>query len=245
MLHIRRVLSTPVTFRFPVIRAPTLRPRKKPCRRGDHLPSRANSTRNLKTLSLLFGISIMSQAAMTLEPGLVDLHQTRAGAEPDEDGLGTHDHYRFDHSSASALSEYSQTSDTPDTPDASSGPPSQSTELTHPQDTPLEVQPLQTSSLPSSPPLHSPRSTRSQSLAASLGCQSPIRRKPLSPTASPLAVRFSARSHHMTPHEMQEPGPEPAFYSLDSPDLYDLSPGGGPAPAAALAAPLEVHSEEE
>ncbi|KUI62067.1 hypothetical protein VP1G_09201 [Cytospora mali] len=184
----------------------------------------------------------MSQA-VTLEPVPVDLHQTRAEPEPEDEGLGAHDHYRFDHTSASALSDSSQTSDTLD---ASSGPPSQSTVLTHPQEPLPQVQALQASALPpSSPPLHSPRSTRSQSLAASLGSQSPIRRKPLSPTASPLAVRFSARSYQKTPSDLQDPEPQSGFYSLDSPDLYDLSPSEGPAPVAPLPAPLPTPLEEE
>lgn len=83
-------------------------------------------------------------------------------------------------------------------------------------------------------PLHSPRSTRSHSLAASLassygnGSQSPIRRKPLSPTASPLAVRYSSKQFaHMPPlppipHDLQQP--DSGFFSLNSPDLYDLDP---------------------
>lgn len=240
MLQIRRVLSTPVTFRFPAIRAaPTLRPRKRPCRAGDQLPSRAKHTRNLKVLSLLFGISIMSQA-VDLDHVPVDLHQTRA--EPEDDGLGIHDHdqdhYRFERSSASALSDYSQTSDTPS---ASSGPPSRSTELTHPQEPLQQEHALQDSPLPpGSPSLPSPRSTRSQSVA-----QSPIRRKPLSPTASPLAVRFSARSNHITTQDLQEPESGNGFYSLDSPDLYNLSPSEGPAPVAVAVAPLRTPLEEE
>lgn len=242
MLQIRRVLSTPVTFRFAAIRAPTLRPRKKPCRAGDQLPSRVNHTRNLKVLSLLFGISIMSQA-MALDHVPVDLHQTRA--EQDDEGLGTqdhdYDHYQFDRSSASALSDYSQTSDTPD---ASSGPPSRSTQITQPQEPLPQEKALQDSPFPPSPPpLQSPRSTKSPSVATSFG--SPIRRKPLSPTASPLAVRFSARSNHITTQDLQEPEPASGFYSLDSPDLYDLSPSEGPGPVAVAVAPLRTPLEEE
>lgn len=89
------------------------------------------------------------------------------------------------------------------------------------------------SSQPAPSPLRSPRSTRSHSLAASLassygtGSQSPIRRKPLSPTASPLAVRFSSKQiPHMPPlppipHDLQQP--DSGFFSLNSPDLYDLA----------------------
>ncbi|ROW11117.1 hypothetical protein VMCG_00954 [Cytospora schulzeri] len=182
----------------------------------------------------------MSQA-VTLDHVPVDLHQTRA--EPEDDGLGAqdHDHYRYDRSSASALSDYSQTSDTPD---ASSGPPSRSTELTQPQEPLQQEQALQDSPLPpGSPPLQSPRSTRSQSVATSLG--SPIRRKPLSPTASPLAVRFSARSNHITTQDLQEIEPASGFYSLDSPGLYDRSPSEGPAPVAVAVAPLRTPLEED
>lgn len=236
MWHIRRVLSTPVTFRLPAIRATTTRLQRKPCRPGDQLPSRASCTRNLKILSLLFGISIMSQA-MAVEPVQVDLHQTRA--ESADDGLGTHDHYRFDQSSGPALSDSSQVSDTLD---ASPAPPSQPTEVTYAQEPLPQGQALQESPFPpSTPSAHSPRSTRSQSLAASL--VSPIRRKPLSPTASPLAVGFSSRSDHTKPQEMQEPEPDSGYYSLDSPDLYDQHSSEGPAPIASPSPLPEVQSE--
>jgi hypothetical protein len=253
-LHHVTILPALVTFRACSVRiraSSTAHPRNKPCSRGDHLPSRANRTS--RVLCLLFGISIMSQA-MTLEPSPVDLDRTMAPSE--HNGLGTaYDHYRFD----DALS-----SQTPDTLDASSGPPPppRTTATTHSQEPfvqPLSHgQPVHTSSRPesvtpgvlppppppqrSSTPLHSPRSTRSQSLAASLGSQSPIRRKPLSPTASPLAVRFSSKSFHTRSHDLQEQ-PDSGYYSLDSPDLYDLGPAGGPALAASL--PLEPLSEEE
>lgn len=96
----------------------------------------------------------------------------------------------------------------------------------------FESSPVSRSSHPQqAPSLYSPRSTRSHSLAASLASpgnqsQSPIRRKPLSPTASPLAVRFSSKlSYHMPPHDLPLPQqPDSGFFSLDSPDLYDLSP---------------------
>jgi len=253
-LHRVTILPALVTFRAFSVRiraSSTAHPRNKPCSRGDHLPSRANCTS--KVLCLLFGISIMSQA-MTLEPSPVDLDRTMAPSE--HNGLGTaYDHYRFD----DALSS----SQTPDTLDASSGPPPRATAITHPQEPfvqPLSHgQPVHTSSRPESvtsgvlpPPsrsrsstlLQSPRSTRSQSLAASLGSQSPIRRKPLSPTASPLAVRFSSKSYHMKSHDLQEE-PDSGYYSLDSPDLYDLGPADGPAPVASLPTPLEPLSEEE
>ncbi|KAI3400415.1 hypothetical protein diail_3036 [Diaporthe ilicicola] len=193
----------------------------------------------------------MSQA-MTLEPSPVDLDRTMAPSE--HNGLGAaYDHYRFDNAPSP--------SQTPDTLDASSGPPARATAITHPQEPfvpPLSHgQPVHTSRpesvnsavLPAPPPrsstpLHSPRSTRSQSLAASLGSQSPIRRKPLSPTASPLAVRFSSRSYHMKSSDLQEE-PDSGFYSLDSPDLYDLPPAKGSAPVTSLTTPLEFLSEEE
>ncbi|CAN8099489.1 unnamed protein product [Discula destructiva] len=109
------------------------------------------------------------------------------------------------------------------------------------------------------PSLHSTRSTRSHSVAASLasvGSQSSIRRKPLSPTASPLAVRFSAKlnASHSPLHDLQPP--DSGYYSLDSPDLYDLSPNKSehaPAPAPAptfapentLFTPVEEESDED
>lgn len=109
-----------------------------------------------------------------------------------------------------------------------------------------------------SPPLQSPRNTRSHSVAASLasvGSQSSIRRKPLSPTASPLAVRFSSRLYgfHTQLHDLQQP-PDSGYYSLDSPDLYDLSqsptkPEHAPAPPSvatpSLSTPLEEQSDED
>lgn len=97
-----------------------------------------------------------------------------------------------------------------------------------------EVAPAHQQILPPRPPpepLQSPRTTRSHSLAASLaslGSQSSIRRKPLSPTASPLAIRFSttsgtgagANSYHMPPRDPEQP--DSGYYSLNSPDLYEL-----------------------
>ncbi|KAK2611188.1 hypothetical protein N8I77_004555 [Diaporthe amygdali] len=194
----------------------------------------------------------MSQA-MTLEPSPVDLDRTMAPSE--HNGLGAaYDHYRFE--------DAPSPSQTSDTLDASSGPPARATAVNHPPEQfvhPLSHgQPVHTSSRPesvssavlppppprASTPLHSPRSTRSQSLAASLGSQSPIRRKPLSPTASPLAVRFSSKSYHMKSGDLPEE-PDSGYYSLDSPDLYDLGPTEGPAPVASLPTPLEPLSEEE
>lgn len=117
-------------------------------------------------------------------------------------------------------------------------------------------------SVPVHAQLHSPRSTRSHSVAASLasiGSQSSIRRKPLSPTASPLAVRFSSRfnqiGHHSPLHDLHYPHPpDSGYYSLDSPDLYDLSPNKPEhTPVSAvvagnttsLPAPLEEDSDED
>lgn len=190
--------------------------------------------------------------------------------------LGGYDHDQYDNASAAALAA----SQTPDTLDASSsGPPSRSPDLTHthahslsqsqsqhPQDLSSHPPTDQISSsrlyrpesvpaqaLPSqSTPLYSPRSTRSHSLAASLasGSQSPIRRKPLSPTASPLAVRFSSKGFHMLPHDLPQP-PESGYFSLDSPELYGLSPGqvrshnSEAAASAPLPTPLEAEFEEE
>lgn len=260
MLHVlHRVTISPalVTLRALAARirpvSSAARPRNKPCPRGDHLPSRANCTSKV-VLCLLFGfgISIMSQA-MTLEPSPVDLDRTMAPSE--HNGLGAaYDHYRFE--------DAPSPSQTSDTLDASSGPPARATAVNHPPEQfvhPLSHgQPVHPSSRPesvssavlppppprASTPLHSPRSTRSQSLAASLGSQSPIRRKPLSPTASPLAVRFSSKSYHMKSGDLPEE-PDSGYYSLDSPDLYDLGPTEGPAPVASLPTPLEPLSEEE
>lgn len=184
--------------------------------------------------------------------------------------LGGYDHDQYDNVSAAAL----PASQTPDTLDASaSGPPlSHSPDITHsqqPQDNsshhlPYDQDQVPSSrsyrpesvpahALPSQSPLYSPRSTRSHSLAASLasGSQSPIRRKPLSPTASPLAVRFSSKGfHHTLPHEPPQP-PESGYFSLDSPDLYGLSPGqvqsrnSSEVATSPLPTPLEAESEEE
>ncbi|PSR99370.1 hypothetical protein BD289DRAFT_361177 [Coniella lustricola] len=99
--------------------------------------------------------------------------------------------------------------------------------------------------LPPRPPpetLYSPRSTRSHSLAASLaslGSQSPIKRKPLSPTASPLAVRFSSHTRALHDHDLDVP--DSGYYSLNSPDLYELPPTKvqGPVVGATVQAPRE------
>lgn len=179
--------------------------------------------------------------------------------------LGGDDDYRFDHPSAPALA-----SQTPDTLGASAfDPPSRTAVVTH-QQSPLPdlahqgpgrpsqaYRPDSSGPAPAQPPLHSPRSTRSHSLAASLaslGSQSPIRRKPLSPTASPLAVRFSSKLSHMPLHDLQQP--DSGYFSLDSPDLYELAPntqdtqdpGPGPVPVSVstlLPIPLEEEQYEE
>ncbi|KAK3335490.1 hypothetical protein B0T19DRAFT_447126 [Cercophora scortea] len=68
-------------------------------------------------------------------------------------------------------------------------------------------------------PLPSPRTARSQSLANS---SAPIKRKPLSATASPLATRYSTRDYLEI---ARLPRPEHRFsrsFSLDSPTLYDF-----------------------
>lgn len=125
---------------------------------------------------------------------------------------------------------------------------------------PSPSQPYRPESVPvhaRSPPLHSPRSTRSHSLAASLaslGSQSPIRRKPLSPTASPLAVRFSSKLSSPASYMPQLPAsdldnpPDSGFFSLNSPDLYELGPKGDQNTGhgtSLLSTPLEEHSDEE
>ena len=71
-----------------------------------------------------------------------------------------------------------------------------------------------------------PRSTRSQSLATlSSVASQPIKRKPLSSTASPLVARYSQRDHQL---EILAglPKPDTRFsrsYSIDSPTLYEFS----------------------
>lgn len=124
----------------------------------------------------------------------------------------------------------------------------------HPESGPVHAS---ASSPPHSASLNNnlPRSTRSYSVAASLasvGSQSSIRRKPLSPTASPLAVRFSSRLNgtHSPLHDLHHP--DSGYYSLDSPDLYDQSsnkqePAPVPtlAPGPSLPTPLEEESDED
>lgn len=114
-----------------------------------------------------------------------------------------------------------------------------------------ESGPVHASATPSPPPppqhqpasVHNSRSNRSYSVAASLasvGSQSSIRRKPLSPTASPLAVRFSSKlnGNHMPLYDLQHP--DSGYYSLDSPDLYDLSPNKQKHAPAPVSAPVSV-----
>jgi hypothetical protein len=82
----------------------------------------------------------------------------------------------------------------------------------------------QTDAFPELPPLPkplpSPRTGRSFSLAQISG---PIKRKPLSSTASPAAVRFSIRGYADAIADL--PRPEQRFArscSLDSPTLYEF-----------------------
>lgn len=75
---------------------------------------------------------------------------------------------------------------------------------------------------PSKHPLPSPRSGRSLSLAQISG---PIKRKPLSSTASPAAVRFSKGAAAYADIVADLPRPEQRFArscSLDSPTLYEF-----------------------
>jgi len=75
---------------------------------------------------------------------------------------------------------------------------------------------------PSKHPLPSPRSGRSMSLAQISG---PIKRKPLSSTASPAAVRFSKGAAAYADILADLPRPEQRFArscSLDSPTLYEF-----------------------
>ncbi|KAH8884545.1 hypothetical protein GQ53DRAFT_661761 [Thozetella sp. PMI_491] len=75
-------------------------------------------------------------------------------------------------------------------------------------------------------PLPSPRSGRSQSLAiqsSSALANAPIRRKPLSSTASPLATRYSTRDHLEILQPLDKP--ETRFsrsFSVDSPTIYEF-----------------------
>lgn len=165
------------------------------------------------------------------------------------DGLDYgHDHQGPGLSSQPVMSTATSTSTSTSATTTSTSPSS------FPSQSPSQSQPYRPESVPTharSPPLHSPRSTRSHSLAASLvslGSQSPIRRKPLSPTASPLAVRFSTKSSHMSPLGLNDPEqPDSGFFSLNSPDLYELSHKGedlAPGPSL-LSTPLEEQSDQE
>ncbi|KAK0729113.1 hypothetical protein B0T21DRAFT_291881 [Apiosordaria backusii] len=106
---------------------------------------------------------------------------------------------------------------------------SASSELLSPRSAVLPLGPQETSDqlLPSQlpkQPLPSPRSGRSLSLAQISG---PIKRKPLSLTASPLAIRYS--SPRLPDLYEDLPRPEQRFarsISLDSPTLYEF-PGQG------------------
>ncbi|AEO53933.1 hypothetical protein MYCTH_44689 [Thermothelomyces thermophilus ATCC 42464] len=76
--------------------------------------------------------------------------------------------------------------------------------------------------VPSKHPLPSPRSARSLSLAHLSG---PVKRKPLSSTASPFAVRFSKGAAAYADILADLPRPEQRFArscSLDSPTLYEF-----------------------
>lgn len=76
--------------------------------------------------------------------------------------------------------------------------------------------------------LSSPRNARSQSLAAAITSPAaytnrPIKRKPLSATASPLATQYSSADHLMISSDL--PKPETRFsrsFSVDSPTLYEF-----------------------
>ena len=76
--------------------------------------------------------------------------------------------------------------------------------------------------------LPSPRNGRSQSLAATKTnpaafSNRPIKRKPLSATASPLATQYSSGEHLMISSDL--PKPETRFsrsFSVDSPTLYEF-----------------------
>lgn len=81
---------------------------------------------------------------------------------------------------------------------------------------------LEPAALPSKHALPSPRSGRSLSLAHLSG---PIKRKPLSSTASPAAVRFSKGAAAYTEIFADLPRPDQRFArscSLDSPTLYEF-----------------------
>ena len=76
--------------------------------------------------------------------------------------------------------------------------------------------------------LSSPRNARSQSLAAASTSPAaftnrPIKRKPLSATASPLATQYSSGDYLMISSDL--PKPETRFsrsFSVDSPTLYEF-----------------------
>lgn len=97
--------------------------------------------------------------------------------------------------------------------------------VTLPTTLPLTLPPLETLETPDHTdalprrPLPSPRTARAQSLAQ------PIKRKPLSSTASPAAVRFSKGAAAYADIVADLPRPEQRFArscSLDSPTLYEF-----------------------
>jgi hypothetical protein len=101
--------------------------------------------------------------------------------------------------------------------------------------------------------LPSPRSARSQSLAgqqvagssASSSANAPIRRKPLSSTASPLATRYSSKDHLMISSDLSKP--ESRFsrsFSVDSPTLYEF-PGRFAGPSLDGVVSLKSLADEE
>lgn len=195
-----------------------------------------------------------------------------AGVQYDysEDVLDAYDQYEFDQDSAPAPAA----AQTPDTLGASSAGPSssgpghaehlalteqhyesqfsptdafaQSHYPEHQDHRASESGQQAQSSRPPPESLYSPRSTRSHSLAASLaslGSQSPIKRKPLSPTASPLAVRFSSSARGL--HDLDVP--DSGYYSLNSPNLYELPPNKvqGPVAEATVQAPREDERSDD
>ena len=113
-----------------------------------------------------------------------------------------------------------------------------------PQPTPLQLSKQTVQSSESIiPRLPSPRSERSQSLAVqntSPALHHPIKRKPLSSTASPLATKYSFRDHLEILSDQSAPRQRfTRSFSVDSPTLYEF-PEGTPS----LASPKEESGQE-
>lgn len=171
-----------------------------------------------------------------------DDDQQQHEEEVDEDHPHHHHHQSQQPSESPSWQAGSQL---PSEHEAHQGQGQQPSQPYRPESGPVHASATTSPPLPHHQPasVHNPRSNRSYSVAASLasvGSQSSIRRKPLSPTASPLAVRFSSKlnGNHMPLYDLQHP--DSGYYSLDSPDLYDLSPNKQEHAHAPISAPVSV-----